>query len=252
MEKAGRILVYDAKQWKRGLMMGRWNLGTVAVTLIAVAVALAACETELVETVERREPFSSQRESEDGIVVQWSGYTAGYEPGEEAAVEAAFTNNSDQIWSVRFCLQLLDRRQGDMEIIGLDERGFGLDPGVGQSSEVAFRVPADLEPGAYGLALVVQRPGGPMVDVIAIQIGETGAAFAPVTAQENKASLAACLPGAAMGIDVYWVLGESITPAQRYVVESEQTTQTVLQFDELGIQKATIAVAGETEGVLQP
>jgi hypothetical protein len=32
----------------------------------------------------------------------------------------------------------------------------------------------------------------------------------------------------------------------------EQISQAVLQFDELGIREVRIAVAGETEGVLQP
>jgi hypothetical protein len=182
--------------------MRKLMVGVAALFLIAVVLVLAACDAELAQSVERQEPFSSRRESEDGIAVQWSGYTAGYEPGEQAAVETTFTNNSDQVWPVRFCLALLARRAGEVEIIGLEEREFDLDPGVGQSSEVSFQIPAGLEPGAYGLSLVVRRPGGPMVDVIAIRVGATDATFPPITAEETGAALTACLPGEAMGIEI--------------------------------------------------
>jgi hypothetical protein len=176
-------------------MMRRSMPGTAVLLLVAVVLALVACDVELVKTVERREPFSSQRESENGIMVRWSGDTTGHEPGEQTTVDTRFANNSEEIWAVRFCLQLLNRQASDVEIIGLEEREFHLDPGVGQSSEVTFQVPAGLEPGAYGLALVVHRPGGPMVDVVAIRVGTADAAFGPVTSEETDSALAACLAG---------------------------------------------------------
>jgi hypothetical protein len=183
-------------------MMRRSIIGIAAVLLMVLAGVLVAVGTGLGGTAIRREPFSSQRESGDGIMVKWSGFTAGHQPGEQATVETTFANNADQVWPVRFCLQLLDRQEDRVEIMRMDEREFSLAPGVAQSGQISFEIPAGLEPGAYGLSLVVQRPGGPMVDAVAIRVGTTDAVFGPVSSEETNAALLACLPAADVGTKV--------------------------------------------------
>ena len=55
--------------------------------------------------------------------------------------------------------------------------------------------------GAYGLSLVVRRPGGPMADLVPIQIGETDQVRRPTTQRDMDASLEACPPPAGAGTD---------------------------------------------------
>lgn len=56
-----------------------------------------------------RHPFHARSESENGIVVEWSGFSDGYKPGEPATVEVGFINGTDQSWRGRYCIQLVDR-----------------------------------------------------------------------------------------------------------------------------------------------
>jgi len=53
----------------------------------------------------------------------------------------------------------------------LAEQEFDLEPGNGFSQDVRIEMPASLAPGIYGLALVVYKPSGPVVNVIPVQVG---------------------------------------------------------------------------------
>jgi hypothetical protein len=182
--------------------MDRDMIPKMALAALAALLMLVACGTEVDAPAENREPFTSRRESENGIVVEWSGYTAGHEPGEEVSIGMTLTNNTEQVWPVRFCIQLLDREDDELEITRLETREFRLDPGVGQSNDVPVEFPMDLEPGGYGLSLVMERPGGPMVDVIAIRVLRADADFDPLGSEEVDAAIAACLPTAGTAIEV--------------------------------------------------
>jgi hypothetical protein len=182
----------------KGKERERPKLRSWTVLLLTIAVLLAAgCagRTSVPQTPTRevREPFSARTESKDGAVVAWSGYTEGYEPGAEAEFDITIKNETDQSWRGRYCLQLLDRQLPKV-VATLEQREFTLDSGVGFSDTIAVRFPEGLGEGAYGLSLAVRRPGGPMVDLVPIQIGETDAVRRATTQRDMDASLEACPP----------------------------------------------------------
>jgi hypothetical protein len=181
--------------------IGRAKRIALTVLLLAIAVALAAgCEslTGGTPTPEAREPFSARRESHDGAIVAWSGYTQGYEPGGKAEFDITIKNETDQSWHGRYCLQLLDPELPQV-IATLEQHGFILEPGLGFSDIITVQFPEDLGDGAYGLSMAVRRPGGPMVDLVPIQVGETDQVRGPTTKLDMDASLEACPP--AVGAD---------------------------------------------------
>jgi hypothetical protein len=149
---------------------------------------------------ETREPFAATRESEDGAIVGWSGYTGGYEPGAEASFDITIKNETKDSWEGRFCLQLLDRQMPQV-ITTLEQRPFTLEPGVGFSDQITVRFPEDLSEGAYGLSLAVRRSAGPMVDLVPIQVGESDEVRRATTQQDMDASLEACPPVAGADLE---------------------------------------------------
>lgn len=164
--------------------------------LLAIAALLAAgCGAPTGEaqtpTARAREPFSARAESEDGAIVAWSGYTEGYQPGEEVAFDITIQNETDQIWHGRYCLQLLDRQLPKV-LATLEQRAFTLEPGVGFSDTISGQLPEGLDEGAYGLSMAVHRPAGPMVDLVPIQVGESDEVRRATTQQDMDASLEAC------------------------------------------------------------
>jgi len=184
----------------RGKGSGRTKLSGRTVLLLTITVLLAAgCGAPMngpqTPTSEVRESFSARRESEDGAIVAWSGYTDGYEPGMEAEFDVTIKNETEETWRGRYCLQLLDRELPQV-IATLEQRPFTLEPGVGFSDTITVRIPEGLDEGAYGLSLPVRRPGGPMVDLVPIQIGETDEVRRSTTQQDMDAALEACPPPA--------------------------------------------------------
>lgn len=157
-----------------------------------VAVFEGATSSPLV-TTKPGELFSVRRESEDGAVVAWSGLPNGNIPGAEAKFDITIDNKTDQVWSGRFCLQLMDQRLPEI-ISTLEQRTFALNPGTGSSDTITVKIPQDLTEGVYGLSLVVRRPDGAMVDLVPIQVGESTGVRRPTTQQAMDASLDACPP----------------------------------------------------------
>jgi hypothetical protein len=138
------------------------------------------------------DPFSARSAGENGIVVEWSGYTDGYQLGQKAKIELGFENNGQETWHAKYCIQLLDSQD---VVATLGQREFVLDPGAAMGTPHYLSFPRDLEldDGAYGLALVVYRPQGPIVNSVAIRIGKTDAVYRPQKSIDS-AALAACPP----------------------------------------------------------
>lgn len=182
----------------KGKGSGKMKLiGWTVLLLIITALLAAGCRVPTngpqTPTREERERFSARRESEDGAIVAWSGYTEGYESGAEAEFDITLKNETDQVWRGRYCLQLMDR-QLPMVIATLEQRDFTLESGMGFSDTITVRLPEGMDDGTYGLSLPVCKPGGPMVDLVSIQIGETDEVRRATTQQDMDASLEACPP----------------------------------------------------------
>jgi len=184
------------------------SVSWMALLLLVTALFAAGCAPQT--PAEARESFSARAESEDGAIVAWSGYTDGYEPTAEAEFDIAITNETERAWRGRFCLQLLDRQLPQV-IVTLEQRPFTLEPGVGFSDTITVQLPEDLDEGAYGLSLAVRRPGGPLVDLVPIQIGAANETRRPTTQRDMDAALEACPPSAEIESTPTVVLGGRIT-----------------------------------------
>jgi hypothetical protein len=124
-------------------------IGWTVLLLTITALLAAGCRVQMggpqTPTGEAGEPFSARRESEDGAIVAWSGYTAGYEPGAQAQFDITIKNETDQTWRGRYCLQLLDRQLPKV-IATLEQREFTLEPGVGFPDTITVRFPREPSP----------------------------------------------------------------------------------------------------------
>ncbi len=165
--------------------------------VLIIAILTAGCRIQLpgraIPTAAARNSFRARSESEDGAVVSWSGYKDGYQPGENASFEITILNQTENTWQGRLCLNLLS---GDSAAVlnTLLEREIDLPPGAGFADTVSVQLPGSLQPGPYGLSLVVRRPAGPMVELTTIQVGETQETRQPPTSLDTQASLDACPP----------------------------------------------------------
>jgi hypothetical protein len=171
--------------------------GWVMAILTIAAVVSAGCSAlvggQRAPLHEASEPFSARRQSEDGAIVSWSGYVDGYQPGAEADFDIAVRNQTGKVWPGRYCLQLMDREPPRV-VATMEQRPFTLQSGVGFSETVTVQLPEGIDEGAYGLSLAVRRPGGSMVDLVPIQIGQTDDELQATTQDDIDAALAACAP----------------------------------------------------------
>lgn len=140
-----------------------------------------------------RQPFSARSESEGGAVIAWSGYTDGYQPGEETSFEIMIKNDTEQSWRGRFCLQLMAQDTASV-VATLAQQEIDLEPGMGFSDTLTVQMPQTLDPGGYGLSTVVRRPAGPMVDLLPIQVGGSTEMRRAATQEDMEAALEACPP----------------------------------------------------------
>ena len=170
----------------------RW---TALLLLTTITLLVTSCRTPANRNQnpnqEIHDPFSARRESEDGVIVAWSGNTKGYEPGAEVVVDVTIQNETDQSWQGRYCLQLLNCQSHEV-VASLEQGTFTLESGVGLSDTIAGQLPEDLDEGGYALSLAVRRPGSPMVDLVPIQVGEVETGSYSATEQDMDASLQAC------------------------------------------------------------
>ncbi len=170
-------------------------VGWIMMLLILMALLATGCSASTGAPIleeQERESFSSRRESGDGAIVGWSGYVEGFEPGAEEDFDIAITNETGQAWSGRYCLQLMSNDQ-PLVLATLEQRPFELEPGVGFSDTLTVQFPETLDDGAYGLSLVVRKPGHPMVDMVSILVGEADLEHR-VTQEDMDAALEACPP----------------------------------------------------------
>ena len=139
-----------------------------------------------------RNLFSVQTASKDGSQVRWIAYDNGYQPGASETMDISVSNNTDQAWHGRLCVQLLEPAPS-LAVHPLAEQAIDLEPGVGFEDTMNIVIPDDLQPGTYGLALVVHRPAGPGVNVVSIQVGDSGEEL-PVDSWSTEPALQACPP----------------------------------------------------------
>jgi dienelactone hydrolase len=112
-------------------------------------------------------PFSSHTESQDGIITAWQGEASGHQPGQISPFHLHLENQSEVAWQGRYCVYLLSERW-QLHEVGRDQ--FILAPSEILLQDVDVNFPFDLIPGSYGLALIVQRPSGPSVEVNHIDV----------------------------------------------------------------------------------
>jgi len=144
-----------------------------ALLLVVLAMVIAGCAAPAdvkEQWDDLTDPFSSRAESEDGIVVEWSGLTRGHQPGGESAFVLMLRNGSHDAWQGRYCIQLLDSQS----VVATLKRGeFSLQPGKDWGMQETIRFPDVLSEGTYGLALVIPER---LSSVVTIRVGTgTGA-----------------------------------------------------------------------------
>ncbi len=174
----------------------RPNIWLAGLVIVIISILFTAgCSTvpdpESTPTDFPRESFSARAESEDGTIVEWSGFVNGYQPGQKGEFEITIKNQTDLVWNGRLCLNLITKDSTPL-INTLHQQDFNLEPGVGFSDTVVVQIPEGLEDGTYGLSTVAQRPSGPMVDTVSIQVGRGSTENIEFTQNEMDASLAAC------------------------------------------------------------
>lgn len=98
------------------------------------------------------DPFVATAEGGDGIFVEFRGFSRGFHPGDEVAYNLDAHNGSGAAWQARYCLLLLDRAG---VVANLAQEDFSLRPDEGFGAMIVVSLPAALEPGAYGLRLLI-------------------------------------------------------------------------------------------------
>ena len=144
-----------------------------ALLLVVLAMVIAGCAAPAdvkEQWGDLTDPFSSRTEGENGIVVEWSGFTHGHQPGEGSAFVLVLRNGSHDVWQGRYCIQLLDSQS----VVATLKRGeFSLQPRKDWGMQETIRFPDVLSEGTCGLALVIP---GRLSTVETIQVGKgTGA-----------------------------------------------------------------------------
>jgi len=137
-------------------------LVSLAVCVLALLIVSCAAPVEVKEPGSNlTDTFFSRSEDENGVVVEWSGFARGHQPGEGSAIKLVLHNGSQDVWQGSYCIQLLDRQS----VAATLKRGeFSLQPGKDLGMQETIHFPDGLSEGAYGLALVI--PGQ-------LSIGET-------------------------------------------------------------------------------
>jgi hypothetical protein len=142
-------------------------------------------------------PFTSRTEGADGIINEWSGNASEHQPGEVSTFELLLENHSEDVWDGRYCIFLLSP---DWLMQEMDGNDFVLEEGAAREQILELAFPEDLAPGGYGLALIVQRPAGPTIQLTSIEVGKPAhdrtPLFAPVPETLVEIARAKCIPAA--------------------------------------------------------
>lgn len=166
---------------------------TILLLVIPVFTLLSACGPTKSPTLDAatRHPFSLVIGVEDGAQVSLGGYTVVYRPETSESLQIDVRNNTERPWNGRLCVQLLKPFPAGV-VVPLIEKDFTLDSGEGFDHSLGMNLPANLLPGTYGLAFVVYKPVGPVVDVIFIQVGEGDGDGQPMVNWPVNSALEAC------------------------------------------------------------
>jgi hypothetical protein len=151
----------------------RWTILPLTITVVLMCGRGAEGDVSQSPTGDANERFTASWESEDGAIVARSAGTLRYQSWADAAFNILIMNETGQSWHGRYCVQPLDQ-QFTQVIATPDQREFTLDSRVGFSDIVDVRFPEALDEGVYGLSLAVPRSGGPMVDLVPIEVGKAG------------------------------------------------------------------------------
>jgi hypothetical protein len=142
-------------------------------------------------------PFTSRTEGADGIIDEWSGNAGEHQPGEVSTFELLLDNQSEGAWDGRYCIFLLSPDWFLQEMVRGD---FVLEQGAAREQIIDLAFPDDLAPGGYGLALIVQRPAGPTIQLTSIEVGKPAGERAPLYASVPETLVeiarAKCVPTA--------------------------------------------------------
>jgi len=172
-----------------------WCLFAMLLAVALLAVACGTAETEPNLSGDERDRFSVQWESADGVGVFWSGYSNGYAPGEEFALDVTISNNSAMIQQGRYCFLLMDPDVNAV-IATLAQHDYRVDSGMSVSRTIHLTLPTALDDGMYGLFMPVRKADGDTADMIAIQVGEGAFESIPAGEDAMDAAIAACPPRA--------------------------------------------------------
>lgn len=113
-----------------------------------------------------------------------------FDPGTKSTVHLTVENNADRALEGNLCVQLLAPAPSDV-VVPLANESISLQADSRDELEVEVQLPADLAPGTWGLALVVNTPAGPSTGVMAVHVGQ-GQAETAGTGWSMEAALAAC------------------------------------------------------------
>jgi hypothetical protein len=165
---------------------------------VGVRIPTVSIGAETSMTVElTTNPFTSRTEGADGIINEWSGNAGEHQPGEVSTFELLLENQSEDAWDGRYCIFLLSRDWFLKEMVRQD---FMLEQGGAREQIIKLTFPDDLAPGGYGLALIIQRPAGPTIQLTSIEVGkpahERTPLFAPVPEELVEIARARCIPAA--------------------------------------------------------
>ena len=100
----------------------------------------------------RVEKFNMHMGNENSVQLSMQGYSSGYQPGGGADLLLEIRNGSSEPWEGQYCLQLVSHERIVKTFVNEQAR---LAPNDAQSRTVKLEIPAELAPGAYGLALVI-------------------------------------------------------------------------------------------------
>jgi hypothetical protein len=133
------------------------GLGRLSAGIASLAVFLAACGAmgSSDDSAEFWSPFSSQSAWEVGdgrIRVELSGFERGHEPGRVAQFDLTIENRRDQSADLAVCTELIDERQ---IVQRFDRFDVALEPDGNQTTTFEAAFDEELEPRAYGLAVVI-------------------------------------------------------------------------------------------------
>ncbi len=131
--------------------------------LLVVLVVLAGCGTMRSDDDNGADdfwsPFNSQSYWEIGdgrLLIELTGFERGHEPGKAAEFNVNIENRRDQPAELEMCAKLINEEN---IVQRFDQFNVSLDPSENKSTSFRAELDEEIEPRAYGLAVVVGEIG---------------------------------------------------------------------------------------------